>query len=190
MSHTFSMQLCTSLASCSQNPNGYSRAKGTFLLRHSKISLSLLMVSKDGIMHALKKEKTVNLKVSLALNKIVSKPRRLGYHVQIRLRVRLRIPVRISIRIPIRFDAHPISHTIRIGAYFKLHTILFSGKLSFPPCNRLKCTNWTQFSFCLPIPGEMSFLTCCMSIRTDNRTGNRIAIDVYIFLWTENCIAI
>jgi hypothetical protein len=30
---------------------------------------------------------------------------------------------RLHVRIPIRFGAHPISHTIRIGAYFKLDTI-------------------------------------------------------------------
>jgi hypothetical protein len=38
-------------------------------------------------------------------------------------RLHVRILVRIPIQIPIRFGAHPISHTIRISAYFKLDTI-------------------------------------------------------------------
>jgi hypothetical protein len=41
----------------------------------------------------------------------------------IRGRLHVRIPVRIPIRIPIRFGANPISHTIRIGAYFKFSSV-------------------------------------------------------------------
>jgi hypothetical protein len=36
-----------------------------------------------------------------------------------------------GVRITERFGAHPISHTKRIDAYFKLDTILFSGKHHF-----------------------------------------------------------
>jgi hypothetical protein len=55
-------------------------------------------------------------------------------------RLHVRILVRIPVRIPLRFVAHPISHTLRISAYFKLDTNYFSGKLSLLPCSRLKCT--------------------------------------------------
>jgi hypothetical protein len=58
-----------------------------------------------------------------------------GTESQVKLQVMTHVDtaLRGRLRIPIQFGAHPISRTIRIGAYFdfKLYTITFFGKHHF-----------------------------------------------------------
>jgi hypothetical protein len=63
----------------------------------------------------------------------------------LRGRLHIQILVQIGVRITLRFGAHPISHTIRIGAYFKF--VHKSEWLYDFVYNSLHIRNWTRFNF-------------------------------------------